>query len=231
MAIGTQFSELIDMLKNELGRSTNVGVGVDDRPQLMHHINRSYAILVSTYKWTHLKHIPTRIALAAGQRLYDLPASLKLDGLTNVTCWQGTTHTNLDRGIGDEEYAAFDSNSDVRSDPAMKWDTRFNGTVTQLEVWPIPASNSLELELTGNYVTPRLVDDEDRCWLDDFLVVLGAAARLLARQKSDDAAIVREEFNAYLHRLRANEGPGISVTMGGAGESKVRRPTVSIARN
>ncbi len=229
MAIGSQFGTLIDMLKNELGRSTNVGVGVDDRPQLMHHINRAYAILAETYEWDHLRHLPARISLAAGQRLYDFPSTLKLDGLARVTCWQGTLPIPLERGISDAEYAVFDSENDVRSDPAQKWDLRYNGTVTQIEVWPIPASNDLTLELTGRYVTPKLVNDSDLCRLDDYLVVLAAAARLLARQKSDDAAIVRDEFNAYLGKLRANSGPGATVTMGGAGEPRVRKPTVSVA--
>ena len=229
MAVGSQFATLLDMLKNELGVSTNVGVGVANLPSLQNDINRSYRILLESYDWDHLKHLPTRISLSAGQRLYDFPATLKLDGLTHVTCWQGNVPTELERGIGEREYAIFDSLSDVRSDPTLRWDTRFNGVATQIEIWPIPASNELTLELTGQYHMPRLVNDEDKCWLDDLLVVLGAAVRRLARQKSDDAAVAKEEFTALLNRLRANGGPSRTVTMGGAGEPRVRRPKVSIA--
>ncbi len=229
MAVGSQFLTLIDMLKNELGVSTNVGVGVDNLPSLQNDINRSYEILLETYEWDHLKYIPTRISLSAGQRLYDFPANLKLNGLTHVTCWQGNVPIELERGIGEREYAIFDSLSDLRSDPTLRWDTRFNGVATQMEVWPIPASNELTLELTGQYKMARLIDDADKCWLDDRIVVLGAAVRRLARQKSDDAAVAREEFTTLLTRLRANGGPGQTVVMGDAGEPRRKRPTVSIA--
>lgn len=230
MAIGTQFGELIDMLKNELGRSTNVGVGVDDRPQLMHHINRAYSTLYLKHDWPHLRSIATRISLQAGDRYYDMPSTIDLTGIESVTCWQGNTPIEMDRGIGVEEYAAFDSVNDVRSDPAMKWDTRFTGSATQIEVWPIPATDENELEIKGKFKIAKMVDDEDLCWLDDDLVVLAAAARLLARQKSDDAPVVRDELNSHLTYLKGSAGPTKTVVMGGATEPARRRwPHVSIA--
>lgn len=229
MAVGTQLGALVDMLKHELGRSTNVGVGVDDRPALIHHINRAYSTLFLKHDWPHLRSIAERIQLEAGDRYYDFPDTIDLTGVEAVTCWQGNTPIEMDRGIGTPEYAAFDSVNDVRSDPAMKWDTRFTGTVTQIEVWPVPATDENELEIKGKFKVNKLVDDDDKCWLDDDLVVLAAAARLLSRQKSEDAPVVKEELNSHLTYLKGSAGPTKKVIMGGAGEPERRRPHVSIA--
>jgi hypothetical protein len=229
MAINTTFLELIDMLREEVGRSTNVGVGVDDLPSLKRHINRAYALLRAQYDWPHLRHLPTRIPINAGQRLYDLPATLELDALDKVIVFWGTLPMPLERGISFEEYAVFDSDNDVRSDPPQRWDLRFDGNHTQIEIWPLPSATGNSLMLEGSYIAPDLVDDADKCRLDDNLVVLAAAARILKRQGSKDADTAIEEFNAHLKNLRKRVGPSASVTMGGVGDRIPKRTTVTIA--
>lgn len=229
MTLNATLLELTDMLRKELGRSTNVGVGVDDIPSLKHHINRAYALLRKQYDWPHLRHLPARIPLNAGQRLYDLPETLELDSLEKVVVFWGILPMELERGISYEEYAVFDSDNDVRSDPPQRWDLRFDGVTAQIEIWPLPASSENTLMLEGTYVTPNLVDDSDRCLLDDNLVVLAAAARLLKRQGSADADTAVEEFNTHLANLRKRNGPSKRVVMGGVGDSVPKRTTVVIA--
>lgn len=228
MALGTQFMALVDMLREDLGRSTNVGVGIDDLPSLKRHINRSYAILIDKYSWPHLSYSPARIPLNAGQRYYDFPANLKLNDLTEVVAWQGNSPRELERGISHIEYAIYDSGSDVRGDLPQKWDLAFNGTVTQIEIWPMPASNSMTLAIKGAYHLVPLVADADKCMLDDELVVLGASARLLARQGSKDAAILQQEFAQRLSDLQKRNGPGARITMGGVGENINPRANILI---
>lgn len=228
MAVGTQFMALVDMLREDLGKSTNVGVGVDDLPSLKRAINRSYAILTDKYRWDHLTYKPPRISLNAGQRVYDFPANLKLNDLAEVVVWQGATAIPLDRGISHPEYAIFNSDDGVRGDPPQKWDLMFNGTATQIEIWPIPASNGNKLALTGNYHLPALINDSDLCRLDDELVVLGAAARHLERQGSKDAKTAKEEFAQRLSDMQKRGGPGMRVSMNGAGDSPQSRRNLLI---
>lgn len=228
MAVGTQFMALVDMLREDLGRSTNVGVGVDDLPSLKRSINRSYAILVDKYRWDHLTYKPDRIDLNAGQRVYDFPAALKLNDLAEVVAWQGSMPIPLERGVSYPEYSVFNSDDDVRGDPPQKWDLMFNGTATQIEIWPIPASNGMKLALTGNYHLPALINDADLCRLDDELVVLGAAVRHLERQGSKDAKTAKEEFAQRLSDTQKRGGPGTRVTMNGVGDAPSHRRNLLI---
>src|SRR3546814_8319946 len=93
------------------------------------------------------------------------------------------------RGIRSEDYAAYDSAAGERVDPVLRWDVQFTGTTDQIEVWPIPASNGMRLQVFGKKVLAPLIEDDDRADLDDQLIVLNAAVTLLARQESKDAAL------------------------------------------
>src|SRR3546814_17968831 len=89
------------------------------------------------------------------------------------------------RGIRSEDYAAYDSAAGERVDPVLRWDVQFTGTTDQIEVWPIPASNGMRLQVFGKKVLAPLIEDDDRADLDDQLIVLNAEVALLARQESN----------------------------------------------
>jgi hypothetical protein len=232
MARGRQFSELIADLKDEIGHSSNVAVGVDYQTQLKYDINRAYESLYDDYFWPHLRLVADRIPLAAGDRFYDFPADMSLEGLESVEVWYSNQPLPVERGVGMREYALLDPDADARSDPVQKWDTQWDaGTSTvQIEVWPLPSSNNQELQLIGKVKLSRLVEDADVCHLDDRLVVLFAAARRLKRSKSPDADLALAEAQQRLSTLRARTGPSARVIMGG-GETieKRNRSTVVIA--
>lgn len=231
MAVGTEFLALVDMLREEIGRSTNVGIGIDDIPGLQRAINRSYALLLSSYDWAHLRTMPARIPLNAGQRYYDIPATIDLGQITEIVAWQAANlPIPMDRGISYHEYSAIDSENDQRSDPAQKWDLRFNGTATQIEIWPIPSSNTMTLQITGRYRLPKLINDQDICWMDDELVVLGAAYRALARQGSEDAEETKAQFGSRLADIRRNSGPSRTTVLGSGTLSARDKPRISIRR-
>lgn len=231
MTVGTQFLPLVDMLREELGQSTNVGVGVDSIPGLQRALNRSYAMLLLNFDWPHLRYLPSRIPLSGGQRYYDIPANIEPSQITEIVGWQAANlPIPLDRGISYHEYSAIDSENDQRSDPPQKWDFKFNGTATQIEIWPIPSSNVMKLQITGRYRLPKLVNDADICQLDDELVVLGAAYRLLARQKSEDAAGAKADYEVRLMDVRKNNGPSRTVIMGTGTISSRQKPRISIRR-
>lgn len=233
MARGSQFMSLVDDLRDELGLSTNVAVGIDDLPRLKRAINRSYAMIQSEGDWGALKYTAPRINLNSGQRYYDFPQTLTLEDTFEIRLFFNNIEYDIsgDRGIGPREYATFDSVNGVRSDPVQKWDLQFSGSgkVPQIEVWPIPASNEQKLELRGLYKVAKLVNDNDICLLDDELVVLHAAYRLVARQKSDDAKLIAAELQKRMEQMKKRQGPARRFTIGGSDTAnRDYRSTVSV---
>lgn len=179
MARGKQFSQLVSALKAEIGRNNDPGVRASDLAQLKQVINQVYEQEYAAYDWPHLRTVFERIDLEAGSRYYDFPEDMDFDRMESVAVWFNDQPVKVVRGIGFEEYAAFDSEADVRSDPMERWDVRYSDDNTaQIEVWPIPASNDQELQFIGIQAFVALVDDSDICRLDDQLVILHAAQRL-----------------------------------------------------
>lgn len=204
MARGTSLLELVQMLRNELGRSTSVAVGVDDLPRLKYQINKAYARLVRKYQWPHLSHEPVKISLAAGQRYYDFPATLDYDKISEVRVWWNARPHRATRGISLDDFNSWDSGLDERSSPVLKWDVRrvVGGTVEQIEVWPIPADNEQEIHFVGVTATPKLVNDSDLCLIDEYVVVLDAAAATAT--KKEDKQIFKAEMADLLSDLKAD---------------------------
>lgn len=196
------------MLREELGRSPDVSVGVDDLPSLKRAINKAYATLYDDYDWAFLRRVFPKVSLSAGSRYYGLPTDLNVDRVEVVNVWWNGLPTEIIRGIGFEQYASFDSEADERSDPVISWDVRDVSGSVQIEVWPVPASNDQDLQFIGLRSAPKLVNNADLCLLDDELVVLLAASQLLRRQKSADADDVVAQFRARLRTLKGRASGG-----------------------
>jgi len=211
LARGTQFSQLVYMLRAEVRRSTSPSVGVDDLPDLKQAINRNYQILRNRREWAFLNY-RFNLPMAAGQQYYDWPVlttpsqggsfttppappappsttSVQLSDqhIKRVALYFSGIPQLLERGISFEDYALFDyEQSGAMSDPVLKWDVRAGSSArSQIEVWPVPSSNTSYIKFFGGIETPTLVNDSDACWLDDMLVVLFAAADLLALDMSE----------------------------------------------
>lgn len=206
MARGTQFSVLVSRLRSELKRSNDVAVGVDDVPSLKETLNHVYSILYLQRDWSHLRKLFSK-PLTAGTRYYNLPSGLNTERIEVAAVYWGNLPTEIHRGIGFSEYAAFDSDEDERSDPVQKYDIRWTGT-TQIEVWPIPATNDQTLKFIGIQDAPRLVNDTDQCLLDDTLVVLAAAAELIrdGEEKKIKQALANQHLNMLTARQRGDGG-------------------------
>lgn len=223
-----QFTQLVYDLRAELGRAVDPAAGVADLPSLKQTIARNYESLYDDYDWPHLNVFSSRISLNAGQRFYNFPDDIDYDKLEQVVVWWNGDPMDLDRGIGFEHYADHDSESDERSDPALRWDVRFTGTAEQCEIWPIPASSAQSIQFRGKKKFVPLVDDSDLCLIDNHLVVLTCAVELLPRQKSGDAeaklAALRARYSRVRGRSKAGSG---SVKIGlGAGSSDMPRKAV-----
>jgi hypothetical protein len=224
MAVGTQFLSIYTDLRAEVRRSTSVSVGVDDLDNLKRVINHVYRTLYIDHEWPHLRKVYSKIQMAAGQRYYDFPADLEPDRVTEAVVWSNNVSFPIPRGIGFEEYGVLDPDEDERQDPPQCWDNRFTGTSTQIEIWPLPASADHSIQLKGYIKLGKLVNDTDKCWLDDELVLLFSAAEVLKAEKADDADSKLQLAQGYLQRLKANsKGAGKRYAIG-LGNSSPRSP-------
>lgn len=226
---GSQFLTMVTMLRDELGRTTDVAVSTGDVASLKRTINRNYEALYADYDWPHLRQFAT-IPLLQGERYYDppsvpsdpdIPAPMDYDRIEEIAVrWSGLSYP-VERGIDANDYNSIDSEEDERNGPVLKWDVRFTGDAEQIEVWPIPDTNDQKLHFTGFRKFTRLVNDGDICLLDDNLVVLFSAAELLARQESKDAGAKASAAQALYSRLKGRtKGGSRFYTLGGHPEKK-----------
>ena len=258
MARGTQFSQLVYMLRAQIRRSTNVNVGVDDLPELKAAINSQYAQQWARFDWPFLDTYYPALQLNAGQRYYNLPGDLTYDRIKAVAVYFSGVPQRIERGITFEDYVLFDPDggsaagaftgeftqefnsaaTGAYSDPVLRWDIRA-GTASQeqLEVWPVPSSNSQFLRFWGYKASPYLVNDSDQCWLDDLLVVLYAAAGLLALDESEPrvglppaSQLKLKEADAYFAALTSNSAAARRTIALGQGRFFPKVDTNSLVR-
>jgi hypothetical protein len=205
---GTQFLQLVTMLREDVGRSPDVSVGVSDVPSLKQRINEAYEFLYADYDWPHLRVFYPVTQLNYQQQYYDFPVvgtfQLDYERVERVVVWYNGRPVPVERGIAHEDYFSFDSQATPpeTSAPVLKWDVRFTGTKEQCEVWPVPSDSSQTLQFVGFKKFVRLVNDGDTCLLDDNMVVLRASAEILARQSSKDAPMRATEARDYYELIK-----------------------------
>lgn len=217
MARGTQLQTLVDMLKDECRLSPAVSVGVGQLPSLKNLLRRTQEWLYQDYDWSFLRIMPA-IQLQAGERYYDFPEDMNMDRVEEVAIWWNGQPEPVTRGIGFREYSVFDSDSDERSDPVLKWDVRWTGTTEQMEVWPLPASNDPYLQLKGIRKLRPLISDTDVADLDDQLIVLHAAAEWLTSSKAPDAQAKLATAKTHYSRLKGRSQSGDDMIVLGSGD-------------
>lgn len=218
MARGTSLTTLLVMLRAEAGHSTSVAAGVDNEAALIQKLQRTQQMLYDEYDWPFMMN-EWPIHMQTSSRYYDFPTEVGFPGLTVVNL-EGTMEAWIDysgkpilltRGIGQEQYAQYNSNATVpqTADPVRRWDIkRSNDNREQIEVWPIPASNTNILWLHGKKKLRPLVAASDVCDIDDIAIVLAAASEILARQKAADAPIVKAAAAARLAQLKGRTKGG-----------------------
>ena len=193
------------MLRAETGRNQAVSVGISEVENLKVMLRRVQETLYDEYDWPHLR-VQKTVALAAGQRYYDLPSGLNFDSIESTALKYNNVYQPIERGIDLEDYSIYDSNATPpeRSSPSLKWDIRETGSSEQIEIWPIPNDNIQTLYFTGTKSLGNLIQEADTADLDDQLIVLFAAAEVLSRQKSADAQAKLELANRRLATLKKN---------------------------
>ncbi len=222
MARNVSLLQLIEAFRAEARQSTQLSVGTDSLPHVKQLLRRTQRLLYEKHFWPFLSMFPTK-AVVAGDRYYDAPDDLNIDRIVEAVIIHGDEPLPIIRGIGFNEYALYDPTEDERSSPVEKWDLRWTGDATQLEVWPLPSANQT-LQFKCMRPLRALTDDDDLCDLDEDLIVLFAVAEELANQKSRDAELKMKMAQGHLLALQANAQAGAPITqMGlGGGTGRVR---------
>lgn len=206
MARQTLLSALRTMLKARVGVSLNIAAAQDAMfNQLLADFQKW---LAGRYDWPFLEaRFDSNVA--ANGRYVDFPTNdimaqtvtMNLERPYKAEVKWNELWSLLEYGIGTPEYNYLDSDlAGQIQDPIQRWQWR---TQAKYEVWPMPAT-AQTIRFTGQRNVAALVADSDEADLDDELIVLGVAARVLMRSKQKDAGFVQSMFTEQLTRLRAS---------------------------
>ena len=232
MARGTQFLQVVEAVRAEVRRSTNVAVGIDDLGNLKQVVNRTYKMLWWEHDWPHLTKYFDAVTLNAGQRYYNMPTGLSYERVKSVALWYSGLPQILGFGIGFDEYAVSNPDAGVRSEPALRWDIRYgDGVQEQFEIWPVPSASDQKIQFFGFGAEPNLVNNSDVLLLDDTLVTVHAAADILTAQKAEDATLKLQEavaFKATLLAKTPRASQPVRMGQNAPSESSPRRAVVRI---
>lgn len=201
MPRNARLGDVIEIVRDEARLSSNTSRGTDHRTSIVRKIKRVQYELADAWSWPfmQIQRSDATLTMSAGQRYYDFPSLLELDGTETLWTKFGSEWIPLGRGISPQDYNAQDSDADARADPPEKWDAYGE---TQFEIWPMPASNLTDgLRFVGQKKLTDLVDDDSRLDLDDYLIALKVTAEILAANGQKDAAVVLDAHNLRLRRL------------------------------
>lgn len=230
MARGTSLLRLVQMVREECGRASSVGVGVDDLPGIKTKIQRTQTLLYDDWDWPHMRQFFDREAMSAGERYYDPSDDVNFERIERMVIWySGQAHDITHRkGITFDDYSVYDSESDERSEPTQKWDIRWTGTREQIEFWPIPSTNDQSWQIQGIRQLRSLVQDSDVADLDDHLIALTVAAELLTGQDSKAAQIVASLAQKRLNDVKARPRSASARYRMGMGQVGIERQPVIV---
>ena len=233
--MGKQLRDMLTDLRAEVGHSTNVAHGVNDRETLLYYINRTQIQLYQDYDWPQLI-IDRDVTLADGQRYYPYPADLAFDDITHIWVMITTVYNALTYGIGPNDFTLWNSDTGFKSWPTQKW--MHHPDDNTFELWPVPDANATSnhafVRIRGTKTIVKMVNDADESTLPDNLIVLFAASEILSRDNAKDAQLKLNKANEAMrrHRVRqfAHKVPMISIGAGGGdAQSRMsRHPTLGL---
>lgn len=190
--------EMLDAFRAEIRTSLDRAMSQNVADSHRYALRNAQTFLYETHDWPHLA-VDRYETLVPGQRLYNYPPLMPFENVTDARVLWGTQWLPLQYGIGPEQYSTYEP--DFRTDPVTRWR---NHEVDQYEVWPTPQSAG-QLWMCGKRALSRFVGDEDRCTLDDYLIVLFAAWKWLSKDDAEAAAGKEREYLTYSARLRGNQ--------------------------
>lgn len=192
MARDNTFAQIVNMTRLEAGLDPDPALSLTVQPMLEQLVKREYDRLYEEFDWPFLR-LHVDLLTQAGQRYYDVPTEMDLDRIETVDYYWGNRWYPLERGITPQQYNIYNSELDVRVEPAFRWDIKNTGSGPQVEIWPIPVSDDRQVRFTGIKKKTELVAAGDRCDLDDMMIALFAASEYLAGKGSPQASLKQQK--------------------------------------
>ena len=211
MARGTTLSALRDMLRAEIGASSNVALGVNTQDQYDHLLRRTQDRLWHDFDW-QFGYIVRTEQLYNNQQYYTFDSDIDYDRIRQAHVKYSQIWHPLEYGIGPSQYNAFDKARGMNAEPCLRW-KHYEGN--QFEVWPVPTSDNQVIRFEAIKKLPPLIAPHDVAVLDDTLIVLFAAAEVLSRTKAQDSTAKLAMANAHYNRLKGLGNKNESFVMGG----------------
>lgn len=209
------FEKLVEATRLEARMSTNSSRGLDNRDYVEQIVKRNYEILWDEYDWQHLflskNEADSQVEVQAGLRVYDCPPKIDLNGITKIWCRFGNIWHPLEYGVSFGDYNSQNPDDNQRSDPIIKWRPV---TQTQIEVWPLPASNDGALAFEGKRKFVQLVEQADVAEIDSLAIVLTCASEILASQSAKDAPQKASLAIARINKLKARASSQTRIRVG-----------------
>jgi hypothetical protein len=215
-------------LRAEVGHSTNVAHGINDRDTLLYYLNRVQQQLYVDYDWPQL--ITDRdIKVVDGGRYYAYPTDLAFEDITNIWVLINTVYNELGYGIGPYEMIVWNSDQGFKSWPTQKW--MHNADSNTFELWPVPDANAASanalVRLRGTKTVTKMINDSDESTLPDNLIVLFSAVEILQRDGAKDAPVKLQKANEAMRRHRVRQfshKKNRPIVIGGGGGDAQSRP-------
>ena len=220
--MGKQLRDMLTDLRAELGHSTNVAHGINDRDTLIYYLDRTQQDLYRDYDWPQLI-IDRDTDMVQGQRYYQYPVDLTFEDVSKLWLISDSNMwiSNVTYGIGPREMRLYDSEAGAQSWPPRRW--QHNADSGMFEIWPIPDATTTDhagrLRMRGTKTVKKMVNDSDEATLPDHLIVLFCAAEILARDEAKDAQLKMTKANEVMrrHRVRQFSHKREPFVMGGGG--------------
>lgn len=227
MARGTTLMQCVTKLRARTGMSTDPAQGINSLEMYKLRLKEEQERLYQDYDWPFLMG-PYDVEMEAGERYYDLP--VEPESIQKVEYKWGGVWQELCYGINGEHYNSRDSDLDQRLDPIQRWQMRVDKTNDslidneQFEAWPIPATDDqVTVRFWGKRRLGAFIANDDKCTLDDLLIVLYSAATIV--KNAEDRKLLIAEAESHYKRLRGrNKKTKMFVLGGGGGELSRPKP-------
>lgn len=225
-----QLQEMLNNLRAEIGHSTNVAFGLNERQAMVYLLNRVQLDLWQQFDWPFLQGHRI-IVLQEAVSTYNLPVDMLYEDINRIAWFDGVAQMRpLEYGVDVEQYALFNSLAEppIMSSPPRRWRVTQNAAV--IEVWPCPDASCAggQLFLTGSLAPTPMVADSDMCTMPWRIIVLTAAAEVLASEKDPTSQVKAQGAAALIRRMKVRQGSHKSGVIPLGGRTHRQEPRVGL---
>jgi len=217
MAVGTTLSQVVTILKSEIGASLSSGSADDAIFQQLIESRQSW--FATQYDWAELQDDWSAVVTAGvGGRYVTIPAvditgntySINRNRPFAVSTYYSAVWVPISFAVNEQEYNFRNSEAAPpdAQDPIMRW--RYKpGDRTKVEIWPVPTvaqtirwSGQRE---TNSLRTNGLLDSTKTLDIDDLLIALSIAVEWLTEKGSPRATLKAQMLQARWLSIRGND--------------------------